>query len=92
MGSIRELHVRTPIYSHFVALNVRHREDGQLDFDAMDAFMGHVLRALEEHGTRAVNVFPPEAGVLLAFAERLAHEVVCSLCYILLYKSLNTLR
>ncbi|CAL1709404.1 unnamed protein product [Somion occarium] len=51
-------------------------EDGQLDFDAMDAFMGHVLRALEEHGTRAVNVFPPEAGVLLAFAERLAHEVI----------------
>ncbi|THH29168.1 hypothetical protein EUX98_g5028 [Antrodiella citrinella] len=48
----------------------------QLDFDAMDGFMIHVLDALREHGTRAVRVFPPAANVLLAFAERLANEVV----------------
>lgn len=40
--------------------------------------MGHVLRALQEHGTRAIKVFPPEAGVLIAFTQRLAEEVVCS--------------
>ncbi|TCD69786.1 F-box protein: endocytic membrane traffic, recycling ReCYcling 1 [Steccherinum ochraceum] len=48
----------------------------QLDFDAMDAFMSHVLDALREHGTRAVRVFPPEANVLLSFSDRLANEVV----------------
>lgn len=42
----------------------------------MDGFMTHVLAALEEHGSRAVRVFPPPAGVLLAFAERLANDVV----------------
>lgn len=42
----------------------------------MDGFITHVLAALEEHGSRAVRVFPPAAGVLLQFAERLANEVV----------------
>ncbi|KAI0077568.1 hypothetical protein K474DRAFT_1595715 [Panus rudis PR-1116 ss-1] len=51
-------------------------KDGLLDFDAMDAFMTHVLRTVDEHGARAVRVFPPEANVLLSFTDRIAHEVV----------------
>ena len=42
----------------------------------MDAFMGFVLDALREHGSRAVRVFPPAAGVLVSFADRIAMEVV----------------
>ena len=38
--------------------------------------MSHVIRALQEHGTRAVQVFPTEAGVLIAFTHRLVEEVV----------------
>ncbi|PCH37599.1 hypothetical protein WOLCODRAFT_84415 [Wolfiporia cocos MD-104 SS10] len=51
-------------------------KDGQLDFDAMDAFIAVVIAALKEHGSRAVRVFPPQTRVLLSFAERLAVEVV----------------
>lgn len=42
----------------------------------MDAFMGFVLGSLREHGSRAVRVFPPAAGVLVSFADRIATEVV----------------
>ena len=49
---------------------------GTLNFDPMDAFMGFVLDALREHGSRAVRVFPPAAGVLVSFADRIATEVV----------------
>jgi hypothetical protein len=38
--------------------------------------MGFVLDALREHGSRAVRVFPPAAGVLVSFADRVAAEVV----------------
>ena len=48
-----------------------------LDFEAMDQFMAHVLGSVKEHGRRAVRVFPPDAGVLIAFADRLTSEVVC---------------
>ena len=48
-----------------------------LDFEAMDKFMAHVIGSVKEHGRRAVRVFPPDAGVLIAFADRLASEVVC---------------
>ncbi|KAG2339127.1 hypothetical protein BDR05DRAFT_984500 [Suillus weaverae] len=51
-------------------------EENTLDFTPMDEFMASVIRALEEHGTRAVFVFPPAAGVLIGFAERVANEVV----------------
>ncbi|KAG5650731.1 hypothetical protein H0H81_011231 [Sphagnurus paluster] len=51
-------------------------KEGGLDFDAMDEFMTGVLKAIEDHGTRAVRVFPPASLVLLLFAERLASEVV----------------
>ncbi|KAG6828773.1 hypothetical protein H0H92_006796 [Tricholoma furcatifolium] len=50
--------------------------EGALAFDAMDEFMGAVLKAIEEHGSRAVRVFPPAAQVLLGFAERVATDVV----------------
>ncbi|KAG6897148.1 hypothetical protein C0992_003806, partial [Termitomyces sp. T32_za158] len=50
--------------------------DGTLDFDAMDEFMGGVLKAIDEHGSRAVRVFPPAAQVLVSFAERVANDVV----------------
>lgn len=49
-----------------------------LDFTAMDEFMGSILSALQEHGARAVRVFPPAAHVLLAFSDRIAGEVVSS--------------
>jgi hypothetical protein len=42
----------------------------------MDAFLSYVLGALREHGSRAVRVFPPQAGVLGMFAERVGGEVV----------------
>lgn len=51
-------------------------EDNQLDFDAMDEFMSVVLASIDEHGSRAVRVFPPAAQVIIYFAERLASEVV----------------
>ncbi|KAF5392670.1 hypothetical protein D9757_000887 [Collybiopsis confluens] len=51
-------------------------KDHQLAFDAMDDFMSTVLKALSEHGSRAVRVFLPEAGVLIAFADRVASDVV----------------
>ena len=47
-----------------------------MNFEPMDAFMGFVLDALREHGSRAVRVFPPAAGVLVSFADRIAMEVV----------------
>ena len=50
--------------------------EGTLNFEPMDAFMGFVLHALREHGSRAVRVFPPAAGVLVSFADRIATEVV----------------
>ncbi|KAG2033348.1 exocyst complex component Sec10-like protein [Suillus americanus] len=51
-------------------------EENTLDFTPMDEFMASVIGALEEHGKRAVFVFPPAAGVLVGFAERVANEVV----------------
>ena len=52
------------------------RKGGELDFDAMDAFMSSVNAVLKEQGSRAVRVFPPEANVPVSFADRLANEVV----------------
>ncbi|KAJ2925297.1 hypothetical protein H1R20_g11764, partial [Candolleomyces eurysporus] len=51
-------------------------KDGGLAFDAMDSFMEWVLRAISEHGARAVRIFPPPSQVLLSFADRIANEVV----------------
>jgi len=51
-------------------------KDNQLDFDAMDEFISAVLTSINEHGSRAVRVFPPAAQVIIYFAERLANEVV----------------
>lgn len=42
----------------------------------MDSFMEWVLRAISEHGARAVRIFPPPSQVLLSFADRIANEVV----------------
>ncbi len=60
---------------HYTCLR-QTRKDETLDFDAMDTFMNHILAVLKEQGGRAVKVFPPEANVLLSFAERIASEVV----------------
>ena len=51
----------------------------RLDFEAMDGFMADIFASIREHGSRAVRVFPPASQVLLAFAERVASEVVCLL-------------
>ncbi|KAF7762300.1 hypothetical protein Agabi119p4_8893 [Agaricus bisporus var. burnettii] len=47
-----------------------------LDFTPMDEFMNQILGAISDHGARAVRIFPPGAQVLIAFADRLAIEVV----------------
>jgi recyclin-1 len=60
----------------FIPCNTNCRSEGRLDFDAMDEFMTFVTNAIIEHGSRAVRIFPPESGVLIAFAERIASEVV----------------
>ncbi|KAI0799982.1 exocyst complex component Sec10-like protein [Fomes fomentarius] len=51
-------------------------KDSELDFTPMDEFIAEILAVLQEHGARAVRVFPPESNVLLSFADRIAHEVV----------------
>lgn len=38
--------------------------------------MSRILAAIEDDGARAFRVFPRESGVLLAFAERVASDVV----------------
>ncbi|KAF5347131.1 hypothetical protein D9756_010961 [Leucocoprinus leucothites] len=48
----------------------------RLDFTPMDEFMSQILEAISEHGSRAVRIFPPPAQVLIAFADRIANEVV----------------
>ncbi|KAF7365418.1 hypothetical protein MVEN_00414500 [Mycena venus] len=50
--------------------------EGFLNFDAMDEFMGSILGAVTEHGSRAVRVFPPASDVLISFCDRVATEVV----------------
>ena len=47
--------------------------------------MSRVLAAIEEDGARAFRVFPRESGVLLAFAERVATDVVSRCPYAELY-------
>ena len=42
----------------------------------MDDFVANVVGSVIEHGSRAVRVFPPPSQVLIAFADRLASEVV----------------
>lgn len=56
--------------------NLLPSKDRGLAFDAMDEFMSLVLKAISEHGSRAVRVFPPEAGVLISFSDRVASDVV----------------
>ncbi|EJF59704.1 hypothetical protein DICSQDRAFT_108611 [Dichomitus squalens LYAD-421 SS1] len=51
-------------------------QNSELEFTPMDDFMADILAALEEHGSRAIRVFPSEANVLISFADRLASEVV----------------
>lgn len=51
-------------------------KDKRLDFTPMDTFMSRLLTALQDDGKMAVKVFPPEAGVLLGYTERVAGEVV----------------
>ena len=73
----RQLHVR-PLHRHSDSgvFYLAHRNDSRLDFDSMDEFMNEIIAALEDHGARAIRVFPPDANVLLSFADRLANEVV----------------
>ncbi|KAJ6512048.1 exocyst complex component Sec10-domain-containing protein [Mycena vitilis] len=50
--------------------------EGFLNFDPMDEFIGSILGAVTEHGSRAVRVFPPASEVLISFCDRVATEVV----------------
>lgn len=79
MGSLREFHVRQRSFDWQYTILMQTRKDGQLDFDAMDVFISAVLAVLQEQGSRAVRVFPPDAQVLVSFADRIASEVVCVL-------------
>lgn len=62
------------------------RKDGQLGFEPMDEFMKDILELIDTYGSQAVRVFPPSSGVMHAFCDRLAQEVVITL--FLLYSSL----
>lgn len=55
----------------------------------MDDFMSHILGAINDHGARAVRLFPPKAQVLIAFADRLATEVVRHNFKLILYTRLT---
>lgn len=48
----------------------------QLDFTPMDAFMAHVLESFRLDAELAQRIFPPGAQVILAFVDRVAHDVV----------------
>ncbi|KAJ7935423.1 exocyst complex component Sec10-domain-containing protein [Mycena leptocephala] len=50
--------------------------EGFLNFDAMDEFIGSILGAVIDHGSRAVRVFPPASDVLISFCDRVATEVI----------------
>ncbi|PWN50612.1 hypothetical protein IE53DRAFT_343779 [Violaceomyces palustris] len=47
-----------------------------LDFTAMDAFMSEVVKSVREEGSLIARIFPPEQDVLLAFADRVASDVI----------------
>lgn len=47
-----------------------------LDFTAMDSFMADVISGLQTDGSLVARIFPPEQQVLLAFASRIANEIV----------------
>lgn len=82
MGCHGQLHASAnhPIGAHLTDKTSDSSKDNQLDFDAMDEFMSALLASIGEHGSRAVRVFPPPAQVIIYFAERLANEVVRSIC------------
>ncbi|TKY89075.1 hypothetical protein EX895_001606 [Sporisorium graminicola] len=60
--------------ANFISTSTQSRP--ALDFTAMDAFMVDTLASLETNGSLVARVFPPEQQVLLAFASRVANEVV----------------
>jgi hypothetical protein len=72
----------------FVTHIVGNRKNG-LDFTPMDDFMSQILEAIGEHGARAVRIFPPGAQVLIAFADRLATDVVRRAPSILISSTFN---
>ncbi|UZJ52112.1 hypothetical protein CBS101457_001432 [Exobasidium rhododendri] len=47
-----------------------------LDFTPMDAFMAEILEAMKSDGNIIARVFPPEQDVLLAYADRVASEII----------------
>jgi recyclin-1 len=47
----------------------------------MDDFMDDLIAAINEHGARAVRIFPPASQVVLFFSERIANEVVCDFAH-----------
>lgn len=58
-------------------------KEEQLDFQAMDQFMDDLIVAINDHGARAVRIFPPASQVVLFFFDRIANEVVCNFSYFL---------
>ncbi|KDN53498.1 hypothetical protein K437DRAFT_241668 [Tilletiaria anomala UBC 951] len=48
----------------------------RLDFTPMDRFMSDVLETVRTDGSLIARVFPPEQDVVLAFADRVAGEVI----------------
>ncbi len=53
-----------------------HGTELRLDFTPMDTFMKEVLDTVRTDGCLIARVFPPEQDVVLAFADRVAAEVV----------------
>ena len=65
-----------PFLHSYITFFYLNSKDKRLDFTPMDTFMSRLLTALQDDGKMAVKVFPPEAGVLLGYTERVAGEVV----------------
>ena len=47
-----------------------------LDFTPMDSFIADLLATIKADGEIIVRVFPPEQDILLAYADRVANEVI----------------
>lgn len=63
-------------YSLFLTPNSTRHNGATLDFTAMDRFISDISDGVRADGSIIARVFPPEQDVLLAFAGRIANEVV----------------
>ncbi|KAF5347124.1 hypothetical protein D9756_010941 [Leucocoprinus leucothites] len=75
LDNITCIHLLPPCGKHILISPLLIRNDW-LDFTPMDKFMSQILKAISEHGSHAIRIFPPPAQVLITFADQIANEVV----------------